>query len=174
MTELITSIANTLLIRDWTLCTAESCTGGMVSSALTDLSGSSQWFERGFVTYSNHSKIEDIDVPAKLIDQYGAVSVEVAEAMAKGALAKAHSNVALSITGVAGPTGGTDLKPVGYVCFAWAFQKNSTSTVDVVSTMSQLIDPSGPITTSTRHEIRERARDFALTQLAELLQHRFI
>lgn len=169
-TELIASI---LIEKAWTLCTAESCTGGMVSSALTELSGSSQWFERGYVTYSNQAKIKDIQVPKRLIDEFGAVSVEVAEAMAKGAILQTGATVSLAITGVAGPTGGTSLKPVGYVCFAWGFQKNTSSPIEVVATMSQLIDPASPITTSTRQEIRERARDFALSQLVELLQSRF-
>lgn len=102
------------------LATAESCTGGMVASAITDISGSSQWFERGFVTYSNQAKTEMIGVPAELIERHGAVSEPVARAMAEGALRNSRAQVSLAITGVAGPGGGTPDKPVGMVCFAWS------------------------------------------------------
>ena len=102
------------------LATAESCTGGMVASAVTDISGSSGWFERGFVTYSNQAKTEMIGVPGDLIDKHGAVSEQVARAMAEGALRNSRAQVSLAITGVAGPGGGTETKPVGMVCFAWS------------------------------------------------------
>ncbi len=102
------------------LATAESCTGGMVATAITDISGSSGWFERGFVTYSNLAKTEMVGVPADLIDQHGAVSEPVARAMAEGALRNSRAQVSLAITGVAGPSGGTETKPVGMVCFAWS------------------------------------------------------
>ena len=102
------------------LATAESCTGGMVAAAVTDISGSSGWFERGFVTYSNQAKTEMIGVPAELIEKHGAVSESVARAMAEGALRNSHAQVSLAITGVAGPGGGTETKPVGMVCFAWS------------------------------------------------------
>ena len=102
------------------LTTAESCTGGMVAAAITDISGSSGWFERGFVTYSNHAKTEMIGVPAELIDKHGAVSEPVARAMAEGALRNSRAQVSLAITGVAGPGGGTETKPVGMVSFAWS------------------------------------------------------
>ena len=102
------------------LATAESCTGGMVATAITDISGSSGWFERGFVTYSNQAKIEMIGVPSELIDRHGAVSEPVARAMAEGALANSRAQVSLSITGVAGPGGGTPEKPVGMVSFGWS------------------------------------------------------
>jgi nicotinamide-nucleotide amidase len=102
------------------LATAESCTGGMVATAITDISGSSNWFERGFVTYSNHAKTEMIGVPSELIERYGAVSEPVARAMAEGALRNSRAQVSLAITGVAGPGGGTPDKPVGMVSFAWS------------------------------------------------------
>lgn len=102
------------------VATAESCTGGLVAAAITDVAGSSGWFERGFVTYSNEAKSTMLGVPAKLIRDYGAVSEEVAHAMAEGALLNSRAQVALSITGVAGPTGGTPEKPVGMVCFGWS------------------------------------------------------
>lgn len=102
------------------LATAESCTGGMVAAAITDISGSSGWFERGFVTYSNQAKTEMIGVPAELIEKHGAVSEPVARAMAEGALRNSRAQVSLAITGVAGPGGGTPEKPVGMVSFGWS------------------------------------------------------
>lgn len=102
------------------LATAESCTGGMVAAAITDISGSSGWFERGFVTYSNQAKTEMISVPAELIEKHGAVSEPVARAMAEGALRNSRAQVSLAITGVAGPGGGTPEKPVGMVSFGWS------------------------------------------------------
>ena len=102
------------------LATAESCTGGLIAAALTETPGSSRVFERGYVTYSNTAKIEDLGVPAELIDQHGSVSEEVARAMAKGALKAAGVDLALAVTGVAGPDGGTPQKPVGLVYIAAA------------------------------------------------------
>ena len=113
-------MANTLLRRQWMLATAESCTGGMVAAACTDLAGSSAWFERGFVTYSNAAKTQMLGVDAQLIATHGAVSEPVARAMAQGALQHSAAQVALAITGVAGPGGGTDAKPVGMVWFGFA------------------------------------------------------
>ena len=97
---------------------AESCTGGLVSAALTEIPGSSAVFERGYVTYSNEAKMEELGVPLDIIETFGAVSIACAWAMAKGALAKSGADVAVAISGVAGPTGGTALKPVGTVVFA--------------------------------------------------------
>ena len=115
----LTQISLRLLARRHMLATAESCTGGMIAAACTDLSGSSQWFERGFVTYSNEAKAEMLAVPPGLIEEHGAVSESVARAMADGALAHSRAQVSLAVTGVAGPTGGTEAKPVGTVWFAW-------------------------------------------------------
>ena len=115
----LTQISLELLTHKHLLATAESCTGGMIAAACTDLAGSSQWFERGFVTYSNAAKVEMLGVPAALIEQEGAVSEAVARAMADGALAHSQAHVSLAVTGVAGPTGGSEAKPVGTVWFAW-------------------------------------------------------
>ena len=104
------------------MVSAESCTGGLVAAQCTELSGSSQWFERGFVTYSNEAKAESLGVKAELITQHGAVSEDVARAMTLGALAHSRAQVSVSITGVAGPLGGSELKPVGCVWFAWAMR----------------------------------------------------
>jgi nicotinamide-nucleotide amidase len=108
--------------RGWTCATAESCTGGLVAGAITDIAGSSSWFERGFVTYSNEAKQESLGVPAATLAQHGAVSEATARAMAEGALAHSRAHLAVAITGVAGPGGGTPGKPVGMVCFAWALR----------------------------------------------------
>jgi nicotinamide-nucleotide amidase len=110
------------------LATAESCTGGMVAAALTDIAGSSDVVERGFVTYSNQAKTELLGVPAPLIAAHGAVSAEVAEAMARGALARAPIGLAVSITGIAGPGGATPGKPVGLVYFGIARQDGTCRT----------------------------------------------
>ena len=108
------------------IATAESCTGGMVAAALTDIAGSSDVVDRGFVTYSNEAKTELIGVPADLIRRIGAVSAEVAQAMAEGALAHSHADIAVSITGIAGPGGGTPTKPVGLVWFGLAKRAGAT------------------------------------------------
>jgi nicotinamide-nucleotide amidase len=117
--RLCEQLASALQRRGWMMATAESCTGGLIAARCTDLSGSSNWFERGFVTYSNAAKTELIGVPAALIEQHGAVSEPVARAMASGALGHARAQVSVAVTGIAGPTGGSPDKPVGTVWFAW-------------------------------------------------------
>ncbi|SFV00532.1 nicotinamide-nucleotide amidase [Polaromonas sp. YR568] len=112
-------LAGVLQNKRWLLATAESCTGGMISAACTDLTGSSAWFERGFVTYSNEAKTELLGVDAALIRQHGAVSEEVARAMAAGAVDRSRAQVSVAVTGVAGPTGGSAAKPVGTVWFGF-------------------------------------------------------
>ena len=108
-----------------TLATAESCTGGLVAGAITDIAGSSACFDRGFVTYSNAAKREMLGVQQPTLEAFGAVSEEVAREMAEGALARAHADIAVATTGIAGP-GGSDHKPEGRVCFAVA-QRNGTT-----------------------------------------------
>ncbi len=117
---LVQRLATQLQQRQWMLATAESCTGGLIAGACTDLSGSSNWFERGFVSYSNTAKSELLGVDMALIKQHGAVSAAVARAMAAGAVARSRAQVAVAVTGVAGPTGGTPDKPVGLVWFGFA------------------------------------------------------
>ena len=116
----VLSLADALRQRGWMLAAAESCTGGLIAAACTSVSGSSDWFERGFVTYSNAAKTELLGVPAALIEAHGAVSREVAVAMAEGALAHSRADLAVAVTGIAGPTGGTPDKPVGTVWLATA------------------------------------------------------
>ncbi len=118
--ELVETLAAALKARGLMLATAESCTGGLIAAACTEISGSSDWFERGFVTYSNAAKTELLGVPATLIEQHGAVSEPVARAMAAGALTHSRAQLSVAVTGVAGPSGGSADKPVGTVWLAWA------------------------------------------------------
>ncbi len=115
-------LADLLLKNELKLATAESCTGGMISAACTDLAGSSNWFERGFVTYSNEAKADSLGVDAALIAQHGAVSEPVVRAMAFGAVRHSLAQVSIAVTGVAGPTGGSAAKPVGTVWFGFSVQ----------------------------------------------------
>lgn len=155
--HLIEEIALILQNRNWQLVTAESCTGGLISSCLTEIPGSSSWFERGFVTYSNLAKQEMLGVAKTCIEQHGAVSEEVAGAMALGALQHSAGQCALSVTGIAGPDGGSVEKPVGTVCFAWAMLNKSVLTV-----RKQL--------TGTRQEIRWAACQQSLLGLLNLIR----
>ena len=154
--DLTKTLAQILLSRNWTVSLAESCTGGLVCATLTELAGSSEWFERGYITYSNEAKIECIDVPAQLIESHGAVSEQVAKAMAEGARINSGSNVAISITGIAGPSGGSAAKPVGTICFGW-----STENQTLTKTMHFDGD---------RQMIRQQAAEFALAELIALLR----
>ncbi|MEO8754513.1 MAG: CinA family protein [Casimicrobiaceae bacterium] len=133
MTERILALATELGVRlaeHKMLCaTAESCTGGLVAGAITEIAGSSGWFDRGFVTYSNEAKMEALGVPEATLAQYGAVSEPTARAMAEGAVARSRASIAVAITGVAGPGGGTPGKPVGMVCFGWARKGMPTQAV---------------------------------------------
>ena len=112
---LVLQLAAALRARHWRVATAESCTGGLVAAACTAVAGSSDWFERGFVTYSNEAKVQSLGVAAALIERHGAVSREVALAMAEGVLRQAPADLALSVTGIAGPGGAVPGKPVGTV-----------------------------------------------------------
>lgn len=123
----VEELAALLLARGWMLATAESCTGGMIAAACTDLAGSSAWFERGFVTYSNAAKRELLGVDASLIERHGAVSEPVARAMAQGAVDRSAAQVSVAVTGVAGPSGGSAEKPVGTVWFAFVVDGRVTS-----------------------------------------------
>ena len=118
--ELAAQIGQALQARNLLLVTAESCTGGGVAQAITEIAGCSDWFDCGFITYSIDSKTEMLDISDALIAQHGAVSEEIAGAMAEGALANSSAHIALSTTGIAGPTGAVPGKPVGTACFGWA------------------------------------------------------
>jgi nicotinamide-nucleotide amidase len=148
-------VANLMLNKGWMLATAESCTGGLIAAHCTDLAGSSQWFERGFVSYSNAAKTELLGVDSALIAARGAVSEPVARAMAEGALLHSHAQVALAVTGIAGPTGGSTEKPVGTVWFAWA------TPMEVVSEMQCF--------PGDRAAVRAATVEHAMCTLAKLL-----
>ncbi|HYG54976.1 MAG TPA: CinA family protein [Burkholderiales bacterium] len=120
MEQLARSVGARLKAKKLMLATAESCTGGWAAQEMTAIAGSSEWFERGFVTYSNEAKQEMLGVQTTTLEKHGAVSEETAREMALGAIARSKAHVALAVTGIAGPTGGSDAKPIGTVCFAWA------------------------------------------------------
>jgi len=117
-----------LKARGWMLATAESCTGGWAGQAVTMVPGSLQWFERGFIVYTNDAKQEMLGVKKATLDQYGAVSEQTAAEMALGALTHSHAQIALAVTGIAGPDGGSADKPVGTVCFAWCVRDGTPAT----------------------------------------------
>ena len=161
-------LAQVLMQRGWMLSTAESCTGGMISAGCTDLAGSSQWFERGFVSYSNEAKQAMLGVPNALLMAHGAVSEAVAQAMALGALNHSQAQVSLAVTGIAGPSGGSAQKPVGTVCFAWAMPSDAGPTLGASSAW---------VKTQTCHFQGDRAavrlatQAHAINQLLAWLQH---
>ena len=127
MRALATRVGRRLKAKKRRLVSAESCTGGWVAQAVTSIAGSSAWFERGFVTYSNEAKRELLGVKAATLRKHGAVSEETAREMARGALARSKGNLALAVTGIAGPGGGSPDKPVGTVCFAWIYKNELRS-----------------------------------------------
>ena len=122
MSDVPQKLAERLLALHWQMATAESCTGGLISACCTDLAGSSVWFDRGFVTYSNDAKTQMLGVPADSISTHGAVSETVAHAMAVGAVYRSKAQVSVAVTGVAGPSGGSPEKPVGTVWFGWCIK----------------------------------------------------
>ena len=148
-------LGNALIKRNLRIVLAESCTGGLVCQQLTNIPGSSVWFDRGFITYSNESKMELLKVNKTTLSKFGAVSNEIASEMALGALDASHADIALSITGIAGPSGGSIDKPVGTVFFAIAYQNK------VVFNASKIFPGS-------RENIRESSCLFALNQVLAL------
>jgi len=160
-------LAEVLQQHGWMLATAESCTGGMIAANCTDLAGSSNWFERGFVTYSNEAKHDMLGVDSSLIAQHGAVSEAVAQAMALGAMRRSNAQVTLAVTGVAGPSGGSADKPVGTVWFAWATPSDAGPTLGVETAWvkTELMHFNGD-----RAAVREATAQHALKNLLDLLQ----
>ena len=156
----VEELASLLNSQGWKVALAESCTGGLVSATLTELAGSSNWFDRGYITYSNQAKTECLGVPSELIESHGAVSEPVAKAMAEGAQRHARVTAAISITGIAGPSGGSIEKPVGTVCFGWAIQYQ-----DTVRTTCKT-----KLFTGDRQAVRQQATLFALVELSTLLK----
>ncbi len=151
MLELAEKVGDTLRSKKLLLSVAESCTGGGICYALTEIAGSSEWFDCGFVSYSNSAKTEMLDISASLIAQHGAVSEEIAAAMAEGALANSEAHVSLSTTGIAGPGGAVPGKPVGTVCFGWRVGGVTHTERKVFS--------------GDRHAVREQTIAHALTKL---------
>lgn len=126
--DLARRVGSALARQELMLASAESCTGGWLGQAITSIGGSSAWYERGFITYADNSKREMLGVSSATLEQYGAVSREVAYEMAEGAITRSHAQVAVSVTGIAGPAGGTAEKPVGMICFAWLMKDGLTLT----------------------------------------------
>jgi nicotinamide-nucleotide amidase len=161
MPDELTTLAETLGARlkgrGWLLATAESCTGGWIAKVVTDIAGSSGWLDRGFVTYSNAAKRDMLDVDPATLAAHGAVSEAVAAAMARGALAQSAAQIAVAVSGIAGPGGGSADKPVGMVCFGWALG-------DAVDTATQRF-------TGDRDAVRRQSVAHALRGLIERLDH---
>ena len=153
--DICLELGNALTKKKFRIALAESCTGGLVCQHLTNIPGSSFWFDRGFVTYSNESKMELLKVSQTSLTKFGAVSKEIASEMALGALNASHADIALSITGIAGPSGGSIEKPIGTVFFAVAYQNK------VVFNVSKIFPGS-------RENIRESSCLFALNQVLAL------
>lgn len=130
--KLTKHLSANLLSQNISIVTAESCTGGSVAALFTELAGSSSWFDRGFVTYSNLSKVEMVGVNPKTLTSFGAASEQTASEMATGALQHSQADVSLAITGIAGPSGGSNQKPVGLVCFAWSGWSNQETTTQTL------------------------------------------
>jgi len=158
--QLTQHLASLLLQKSIKVSTAESCTGGLIAKTFTDLAGSSEWFDRGFVTYSNQSKIDMLGVQLTTLETYGAVSEEVAREMAVGALKFSQSQLAVSVTGIAGPGGGSESKPVGTVCFGFAV--NFGAGGNNVRVEKQWFDGS-------RSQVREASLLFALNRIQSIL-----
>lgn len=161
---LSTELGRALTQKGWRLACAESCTGGWIAMVVTAIAGSSSWFDRGFVTYSNEAKQEMLEVPAETIRQHGAVSEQTVLAMAQGALNHSHAQVSLSVSGIAGPGGGTVDKPPGTVCFAWAI--SSTFLGEPGFSWSETQHFSG-----SREAVRRQAVQHALKSLLAWLCH---
>lgn len=158
LTDAAFQLGQSLKTHDLMLSMAESCTGGLVAEAITSIAGSSAWFDRGFVTYSNAAKIDMLDVSEKTLEQFGAVSEQTAVEMAVGALKNSAAQIAGSITGIAGPDGGTAEKPVGTVCFAWAGKNFATRSC------TQGFN-------GDRSSVREQAAIFMMAGLIEILNN---
>ena len=155
MSQITQVLADRLTALGWMMATAESCTGGLIAAQCTDLPGSSRWFDRGLVTYSNSAKSELLGVDASLIAAHGAVSEEVACAMALGAVYRTNARASVSVTGIAGPDGGTVAKPVGTVWFGWC--------------IDGLVYSECRFFTGTRQQVRQASCEHALLGLSQRL-----
>ncbi|WP_087018125.1 nicotinamide-nucleotide amidase [Thaumasiovibrio subtropicus] len=149
-------LGKALADRGWVLATAESCTGGGVATAVTDIAGSSAWFDRAFVTYSNEAKMEMLGVKADTLIQFGAVSEPVVEEMSQGALSRSHADISVAISGIAGPGGGSDEKPVGTVCFGFATRQGESTVTTCIFA-------------GDRAQVRTEAIEYALKSLIKMI-----
>jgi nicotinamide-nucleotide amidase len=154
------ALGDMLKQRGLMLATAESCTGGLISAAITAVAGSSDWFERGFVTYSNQAKHDLLGVPMEVIVTHGAVSEDVARAMVAGAIAQSRAQVALSVTGIAGPSGGSQDKPVGLVWHGFAAQAGNALRIEAIRQQYR----------GNRAQVREQAASFAIEHMGSALR----
>jgi nicotinamide-nucleotide amidase len=161
VSDLAAQVGAALKAHGWSLATAESCTGGGVAQAITEIAGCSAWFERGFVTYANAAKIEMLGVRASTLEAHGAVSEMTVREMALGALAQSRAQVSVAVSGIAGPGGGSPEKPVGTVWFAWAFPSN-------LVIAQQFLLP------GSRAEVRQQAVQIALKELLNQLNQSVI
>jgi nicotinamide-nucleotide amidase len=166
LATLSADLGQALLAKGWQLALAESCTGGMVAQAVTAIAGSSAWFDRGFVTYSNEAKVDMLSVPDALIQAHGAVSEPVAQAMAAGAIQHSLAHISAAVTGIAGPSGGSLQKPVGTVCFAW-FIRTDSGRAESAQTTELVVETR--YFTGDRAGIRQQAASHVLTGLLSLL-----
>jgi nicotinamide-nucleotide amidase len=165
--RLATQLGKALKSRGLTLSVAESCTGGMASQYVTAIAGSSAWFDRAFITYSNQAKIDMLDVSKQNLDNFGAVSEQTAQAMAVGSLNNSLADIAASITGVAGPSGGTEDKPVGMVCFAFAFKAPAFNSKITQQTNPQVITQTKRFA-GNRDDVRKQSVNHVLETLITL------
>jgi len=156
--SLINRLAESLIEKHLKLAVAESCTGGMLAQLCTSIEGSSSWFECGLVTYSNSSKTQLLGVQANVLNEYGAVSKQVAEQMAKGVLSHCNAEISASITGIAGPGGGSESKPVGTVFIG-------------IGVKNQITEASHHLFEGDRHSIREQSVQMAVTSLMSKMEH---
>lgn len=161
LTLIVEQLAGLLINNNKQLAVAESCTGGWVAKVLTDIAGSSAWFDRGFVTYSNEAKQEMLGVAESTLETHGAVSQETIHEMALGALKNSHADFSLSISGIAGPDGGSVEKPVGFVWFAWAVNDNNS--VNILASENKVFD-------GDRDSVRHQAVEYALTELIKYIE----
>lgn len=157
MSDLVDKLSDKLFEKKWMLSTAESCTGGMISASITCKAGSSNIFDRGFVTYSNEAKMDMLDVKKETLTEFGAVSEETAIEMAKGALKNSNANIAVSVTGIAGPTGGTKDKPVGLVYIGYGLKGG-------------VVQATKHNFTGNREEIRSKTTKEALKHLRSIIK----
>ena len=160
ITTLATELGATLKARGFVLALAESCTGGMAAQAVTSIAGSSAWFDRAFITYSNQAKVDMLGVSNQTLMQFGAVSEQTAAEMAQGALKFSLAQISASITGIAGPDGGPADKPVGTDCFGFALKSSLKTSI---STSTQYF-------TGSRESVRQQATIYSITQLLALMR----